>query len=51
MLRFGIVAVLGSDDASVAEVVAMLRLLYNWVEGKFGLVRRSEMLEKVRMVW
>lgn len=48
MLRFGMIAVLGSDEACVAEVVAMLRLLCSWVEGNYWIIRRSEKLERVR---
>ena len=51
MLRFAMVAVFGDDETSVKEVVAMLRLLCGWVDGGFGLVRRSEELEKVRIDW
>lgn len=45
------VVVLGNNEACVAEVVAILRLLCNCVDGDFWLIRRSEKLEKVRMEW
>ena len=45
------VAVLGNNEAGVAEVVAILRLLCNCADGDFCLIWGSEKLEKVCVDW